>query len=103
VGPPKPGAKDLLCCDAAKTDDECGVTKVMSVYKYTSLEELNAVLKGHKMRAIRGAEHTVTYRNNRLLYFPLKESGERFNMYIKASALAYNPNFTKMRRCLRIT
>jgi Relaxase/Mobilisation nuclease domain len=70
--------------------------KVMSVYKYTSLEELNALLKGYNMRAIRGAEHTVTYRNNGLLYFPLKESGERLNMYIKASALACSPTFTKM-------
>jgi hypothetical protein len=72
--------------------------KIIPAYKYTSLEELNAVLKGYNIRAIRGAEHTVTRKNNGLLYFPLKDSGERYDVYIKASLLRCNPTLTRLQR-----
>ena len=69
---------------------------IVPTYKYTSLEELNAVLRPYQIKAGRGQQDSVTYRNNGLLYWPLKPSGEPENVYIKSSALRYRPTLRKL-------
>ena len=70
--------------------------QVLPHYRYTSLEELNVILRAYNLRATRGREETVTFRNNGLLYFPLKASGEKEDVYIKSSTLRCRPTLRKL-------
>ena len=64
---------------------------ILPVYRFTTLDELNAVLRPYHIRATQGAAQAVTRRNNGLLYFPLNSKGEMEDVYIKASALRCKP------------
>lgn len=65
--------------------------RVIPTYKYTSLDELNAVLRGYHLEATRGRERSITHRHQGLLYIPLDSSGNREEIYVKASALRSKP------------
>jgi hypothetical protein len=62
---------------------------VLNTYKYSSLAELNAVLKLYNVAADRGSENSRIYKNNGLVYRILDEKGNRIGVPIKAS-LIYN-------------
>lgn len=70
--------------------------RVLPVYKYTTLEELNAVLRSYNIRASLGREGSFTRRNNGLLYFPLKDSGAREDVYIRSSDLRSKPTLSRL-------
>jgi hypothetical protein len=69
---------------------------VVSNYRFTTLDEFNAILRIYNMQATQGREDSVTRRNNGLLYFPLKDSGEREGVYIKSSHLRTRPTLPKL-------
>jgi hypothetical protein len=58
-------------------------------YKYSSLPELNAVLKLYNVVADRGSENSRIYQNNGLVYRVLDEKGNKIGVPIKSS-LIYN-------------
>ena len=58
---------------------------------YTSLDELNVILRPFRIKASRGREDSITYKNNGLLYYPLNERGEQEKTYIKSSSLKCKP------------
>ncbi len=62
---------------------------VLSSYKYSSLPELNAVLRQYNVMADRGTENSRTYKNNGLVYRILDANGNKIGVPIKAS-LIYN-------------
>ncbi len=62
---------------------------VLNNYKYTSLHELNAVLKLYNVTADRGSEDSRTYQKNGLVYRILDSDGNKIGVPIKAS-LIYN-------------
>lgn len=62
---------------------------VLNQYKYTSLMELNAVLKQYNVIADRGSEHSRVYQHKGLLYHILDTNGHPIGVPIKAS-LFYN-------------
>lgn len=62
---------------------------VLNKYKYSSLAELNAVLKLYNVMADRGGEESRIYKNNGLVYRVLDEKGNKIGVPIKAS-LIYN-------------
>lgn len=64
---------------------------VLSAYKYSSLAELNAVLKLHNVVADRGSEASRIYKNNGLVYRILDEKGNKVGVPIKASLIYNNP------------
>jgi hypothetical protein len=68
----------------------------MTKYAYTSLEELNAVLRGYNMRASRGRDESVIRKGGGLLYYPLKDNGEKEDVYVKASALRCKPTLRNL-------
>ena len=72
--------------------------KVLPAYTFTTLEELNAVLRGYNMRASLGTEASFTRRNNGLLYYPLKDSGTREDVYIRSSALRCKPTLSRLQK-----
>ncbi|MDJ1484220.1 relaxase/mobilization nuclease domain-containing protein [Cytophagaceae bacterium YF14B1] len=64
---------------------------VLNNYKYTSLPELNAVLKQYNILADRGSEDSRVYQTNGLVYRLLNENGEKVGVPIKASDFHNKP------------
>lgn len=58
---------------------------VLSVYKYASLPELNAVLKQYNIVADRGEEGSRVFRHRGLVYRVLDERGNKVGVPVKAS------------------
>jgi len=58
---------------------------VLRPYKYTSLAELNAVLRLYNVAAERGSEDSRTHKHNGLLYRVLDSEGKPVGVPIKAS------------------
>lgn len=65
---------------------------VLKQYRYTSLPELNAVLKQYNVIAERGSENSRVYQHNGLLYRILDAEGNPIGVPIKASLFYNNPN-----------
>ena len=67
---------------------------VLDPYHYTSLPELNAILKQYNVLADRGKEGSRIYRNKGLMYRILDESGKAVGVPIKASSIYFKPTLT---------
>lgn len=64
---------------------------VLQSYKYTSLPELNAVLKQYNIMADGGSEDSRIYKNQGLVYYALDERGKRVGASVKASDFHFKP------------
>jgi hypothetical protein len=64
---------------------------VLNQYRYTSLPELNAVLKQYNVIAERGSQDSRVYQHNGLLYRTLDTEGNPVGVPIKASLFYNNP------------
>jgi hypothetical protein len=64
---------------------------VLNRYKYSSLAELNAVLKFYNLVADRGTENSRIYKNQGLVYRILDEKGNKIGVPIKASLIHNSP------------
>ena len=62
------------------------LASVINQYKYTSLSQLNAVLKLYNVKADRGSEDSRMYQKKGLTYRVLNEAGRPIGTPIKASA-----------------
>lgn len=60
-------------------------------YKYTSLAELNAVLRLYNVTADRGSEGSQMYAKKGLIYSLIEENENRIGIPIKASSIAGKP------------
>jgi hypothetical protein len=67
------------------------LTAVTREYQFTSLAELNAVLKCFNVVALRGAEHTPMFEKKGLMFSLLNAKGEAIGVPIKASAFYNKP------------
>jgi len=65
--------------------------EVINQYKYTSLQELNAILKQYNVMADRGKEDTNMYQKRGLVYTALDDNGNKIGTPIKASAFYSKP------------
>jgi hypothetical protein len=78
-----------------KSETKRGITNVLNEvlmsYKYTSIPELNAVLKQFNVTADRGSENSRTYKNNGLMYRLLDDKGNKTGVPIKASDFFNKP------------
>jgi hypothetical protein len=74
------------------------VEDVLPKYIYTSLDELNVLLRPYRVKATRGGEDSVTYRNKGLLYVPLNERGKMEEVYVKSSVLRMKPGLQYIER-----
>lgn len=72
--------------------------QVLTLYNYTSLAELNAVLKELGVVADRGNRDSFTWRNNGLLYRLLDSNGNPTGIPIKASAIAGKPTLAYLEK-----
>ncbi|TXK45724.1 relaxase/mobilization nuclease domain-containing protein [Pontibacter qinzhouensis] len=67
------------------------VTSVTRHYNYTSLAELNAVLRHFGVTADRGGERTQMHQKKGLVYSIVNDRGEKQGVPLKASALPSKP------------
>lgn len=67
------------------------LNEVLHSYKYTSIHELNAVLRQFNVMADRGAENSRIYKNNGLTYRLLDNDGNKVGVPIKASDFYNKP------------
>jgi len=64
---------------------------IVPAYRYTNLEELNAVLGLFNVKASRGRPESKTYQHRGLLYYPLLPDGREGPAFIKASIFPAKP------------
>jgi len=69
---------------------------VLDVYKYTSLEEFNAILRLYNMKADRGHENSQLYQKKGLLYRVIDEQGRNQGRPLKASLFNVKPVLQKL-------
>lgn len=86
---PVSAAKVLYGMSQTKMAIQNVLEAVLSQYRYTSLPELNAVLKQYNVMAERGSENSRVFQHNGLLYRILDAEGNPVGVPIKAS-LFYN-------------
>ena len=71
---------------------------VIDAYKYTSLHELNAVLKLYNVVADRGTEDSRTFQKRGLVYRVLDDNGNKISAPIKASAFYNKPTLNNLEK-----
>lgn len=80
---------DLSRIEYGKSETKRAIGKVLqhvlNNYHYTSLPELNAVLKGYNVMVDRGGEGSRIYKNRGLVFRVLDEKGEKVGVPIKSS------------------
>ena len=83
-----------------KLDSRRAIAKVLdgvlNNYRYTSLHELNAVLKQYNVYADKGTEQSRTYQHKGLLYHILDEKGGKIGVPIKASSFYDKPTLKSL-------
>lgn len=67
------------------------VAEVVRTFKFTSLPELNAVLRQFNVLADRGSEESVLFRKGGLQYRILDDTGNRIGVPVKASTVRNKP------------
>ncbi|GAC1483778.1 MAG: conjugal transfer protein MobB [Flavisolibacter sp.] len=81
-----------------KAETKRGISNILGAvidhYKFTSLAELNAILKLYNLVADRGSEQSLIYKKNGLLYRALNEKGNRIGVPIKASSIFSKPTLS---------
>jgi len=81
-----------------KSPTKRGITNILDAvlpkYKYSSLAELNAVLKLYNLTADRGKEDGIIFRKHGLVYRLLDEKGNKIGIPIKASSIYNKPTLS---------
>ncbi|AYB32010.1 relaxase/mobilization nuclease domain-containing protein [Chryseolinea soli] len=78
------------------------VNAVTRSYKYTSLPELNAVLRQFNVVADRGNEQSKMFEKKGLLYSMVNEKGERVGIPIKASSIWGKPMLSYLEKQFKL-
>lgn len=71
---------------------------VINNYKYTSLPELNAVLRPYNVIADRGSEQSRIYKNGGLVYRIMDGEGKKIGVPIKASDFYNKPTLKQLQQ-----
>ena len=81
-----------------RSDTKRAITNILDAvlndYKYTSLPELNAILKQYNVMADRGSENSRVFQNHGLVYRILDEQGNKVGVPIKASDFYNKPTLS---------
>jgi hypothetical protein len=67
------------------------LNKILNEYKYSSLAQLNAVLKQYNVLADRGSDNSKTFLAKGLVYRIFDEQGKPIGIPIKASDFYFKP------------
>lgn len=85
-----------------KSETKRGMTnvldKVIDQYKYSSLPELNAILKLYNMVADRGNEQGIIFKKRGLVYRLLDDQGNKTGVPVKASSIYSKPTLALLEK-----
>jgi hypothetical protein len=85
-----------------KSDTKRSIAKVLdeviSLYKFTSMPELNAILKLYNVVADRGKKEGIIYKTGGLTYSILDEKGNKIGVPIKASSIYNKPTLPTLEK-----
>jgi hypothetical protein len=88
-----------------RVETKRGISNVLGAvlphYKYSSLTELNAVLKIYNVVADRGKEEGIIYQKGGLTYRVLDEKGNKIGVPIKASSIYSKPTLKNLEEKFR--
>jgi len=91
----KPKPINAQKINPGKRETKAAISNILGIvlpqYKYSSLEELNAVLRLYNVEADRCGEDSQTYKHNGLVYRVLDEDGNKIGTPIKASRFYIRP------------
>jgi hypothetical protein len=92
----KPNLKaDVYAAEYGKAETKRTITNILgftiSAYKFTSIPELNAVLRQYHIQADRGSKDSRMYAREGLVYWILNAQGNKTGVPIKASSLYGKP------------
>lgn len=83
-----------------KSETKRSITNVLDTiidhYKYTSLAELNAILRLYNITADRGKENGLIFKKGGLVYRVLDEQGNKIGVPVKASSIYSKPTLAKL-------
>lgn len=86
-------AKPIARLEYGKTETKRGMEHVLENilknYRFTSLQELNVLLKEYRIVADRGTESSRIYKNRGLVYQVLDAEGNRIGKPVKASSFCF--------------
>ena len=86
---------NVLKAEYGKSETKEAIQRVLDAvllsYKYTSVDELNSVLKAYNVLADRGGEKSRMYKHEGLVYRILNQGGKKVGAPIKASLLHDKP------------
>ena len=89
---------DIIKSTNTKLETKNAIGKVLNAiletYNYTSIPELNAVLKNYNIAADRGKQSSRVYQKNGLYYRLLDADGNKVSTPIKASLFYQNPGLS---------
>jgi hypothetical protein len=74
------------------------VNAVIGSYKFTSVAELNAILKQFNVTADRGTEETMMFQKKGLIYSLLDKHGNKVGVPIKSSSLYSKPTLANLEK-----
>jgi Relaxase/Mobilisation nuclease domain len=74
------------------------LSSVIDQYKYTNLDEFNAILREYNIKADRGSEGSFLYKCKGLLYQVLDDNGRNIGKCIKASSFPVKPTLTNLEK-----
>lgn len=78
------------------------VRMVTRSYKYTSLHELNAILRQFNVTADRGTERSMMYEKKGLIYSLMDESGKRIGIPVKSSSIYTKPTLAFLEKQFKL-
>jgi len=85
-----------------KSETKRAITNVLdavwNTYKYTSVAELNAVLKQYNVVADRGKEDSTIFKKGGIVYRILDEKASKVGVPIKASSIYSQPTLSNLER-----
>lgn len=92
---------DLLKAEYGKTETKRSISNIVNTvtraYKYTSIHELNAVLKQYNITADNGKEGSIVRAKDGLRYCIIDRSGQPIGIPIKASSIYGKPTLSFLR------
>jgi hypothetical protein len=93
-------AVDLSRAIYGKSETKRAITNTVNAvtrsYRFTSIHELNAVLKQYNITADRGKEGTMIHSKNGLRYSLIDKNGDPIGVPIKASSIYGQPTLAKL-------
>jgi hypothetical protein len=93
-------AADLLRAEYGKSETKRAISNIVNAvtrsYRFTSIHELNAVLKQYNVIADRGKEGTLIHSKNGLRYSLIAKDGNPVGVPIKASSIYGQPTLAKL-------